>query len=291
MTNPDKRFVPFAAAVVATATLAAVAIAPSATVHAQTGPIPTTNTVPRFAPARIEPVEITRLPFAPAPVMPASIAPASIAPASIAPASIALTASTSQRFAAPQLSPAQIEPVPSEPVPSEPVPLPPPREPVGREPIGSESARGPFMPEERPIKSLSAAIRPIANQLPPDFAEAHFRSPASHGDGRPWHDTLYFWEPPALCHRPLYFEEANLERYGYGLPPVFQPVVSGTRFLATTAALPYLMTAQSPRDCVYTLGRDRPGSLAPRRPHYPELRPAAGAAEVGAAAGLILLIP
>jgi hypothetical protein len=147
------------------------------------------------------------------------------------------------------------------------------------------------MPEERPITSLSAAIRPIANQLPPDFAEAHFRSPSGHGDGRPWHDTLYFWEPPALCHRPLYFEEANLERYGYGLPPVFQPVVSGTRFLATTAALPYLMTAQSPRDCVYTLGRDRPGSLAPRRPHYPELRPAAGAAEVGAAAGLILLIP
>jgi hypothetical protein len=147
------------------------------------------------------------------------------------------------------------------------------------------------MPEERPITSLSAAIRPIANQLPPDFAEAHFRSPRSHGDSRPWHDTLYFWEPPALCHRPLYFEEANLERYGYGLPPVFQPVVSGTRFLATTAALPYLMTAQSPRDCVYTLGRDRPGSLAPRRPHYPELRPAAGAAEVGAAAGLILLIP
>lgn len=286
MTNPDKRFVPFAAAVVVTATLSAVAIAPSAIVHAQTGPIPTTNTVPRFAPTRIEPVEITRLPFASAPVTPPSIVPASIAPAPIVPAAIALTGSAPQRFTAPQFSPVQIKPVPSEPV-----PLPPLREPAGREPTGSESARGPFMPEERPITSLSAAIRPIANQLPPDFAEAHFRSPRSHGDSRPWHDTLYFWEPPALCHRPLYFEEANLERYGYGLPPVFQPVVSGTRFLATTAALPYLMTAQSPRDCVYTLGRDRPGSLAPRRPHYPELRPAAGAAEVGAAAGLILLIP
>jgi hypothetical protein len=164
--------------------------------------------------------------------------------------------------------------------------LPPPREQAG-----VESPRGPVMPEERPITSLSAAIGPKTAEVPPDFAQAHFGSATMPGDGRPWHDTLYFWEPPALCHRPLYFEEANLERYGYGVRPVFQPAVSGARFLATTAALPYLMTAQSPRDCVYTLGHDRPGSLAPRRPHYPELRPSAAAAEVGVAAGLILLIP
>ncbi|MFM7070988.1 MAG: hypothetical protein ACKO38_04230 [Planctomycetota bacterium] len=189
------------------------------------------------------------------------------------------------RFALARVAPepAQIAPVPTG---ADVGQLPPPRE-----QSRVESPRGPFMPEERPITSLSAAIGPKTDQVPPDFAQAHFGSATMPGDGRPWHDTLYFWEPPALCHRPLYFEEANLERYGYGVRPVFQPAVSGARFLATTAALPYLMTAQSPRDCVYTLGRDRPGSLAPRRPHYPELRPGAAAAEAGVAAGLILLIP
>ncbi len=178
-------------------------------------------------------------------------------------------------------------PVPNTPVPNTPVPLPPPQEPVE-----GLSPQGLVMPEERPITSLSAAIQPKAtNRVPPDFARAHFGSSLVNGDSRPWHDTLYFWEPPSVCHRPLYFEEANLERYGYGAHPILQPAVSGARFLATTAALPYLMTAQSPRDCVYTLGRDRPGSLVPRRPHYPELRPGAVTAEAGVAAGLILLIP
>lgn len=175
--------------------------------------------------------------------------------------------------------PTRLAPVPSE-------PLPPPRE------AAADMAQPrPLMPDERPITSLSAAIRPTTDQVPPDVARAHFRSATMPGDSRPWHDTMYFWEPPALCHRPLYFEEANLERYGYGVRPVLQPAVSGARFLATTAALPYLMTAQSPRDCVYTLGWERPGSWAARRPHYPQWRPGAITAEAGVTAGLILLIP
>jgi hypothetical protein len=186
-------------------------------------------------------------------------------------------------------APTAAVPVVSVPVISVPIvaePLPPLREQVMDPP-----RRGPVMPVERPITSLSAAIRPSTDQVPPDFARAHFGSVTMPADSRTWHDTLYFWEPPALCHRPLYFEETNLERYGYGVRPVFQPAVSGARFLATTAALPYLMTAQSPRDCVYTLGRERPGSAAPRRVEYPELRPGAVTAEAGVAAGLILLIP
>ena len=52
----------------------------------------------------------------------------------------------------------------------------------------------------------------------------------------------YAWDAPALCHNPLYFEDVNLERYGYSLryARVFQPVVSGAEFFVTGAgdALP-----------------------------------------------------
>ncbi len=32
------------------------------------------------------------------------------------------------------------------------------------------------------------------------------------------------WKASNLCHKPLYFEEVNLERYGHTAGPIFQPV-------------------------------------------------------------------
>ncbi|NUQ62099.1 MAG: hypothetical protein HUU20_06405 [Pirellulales bacterium] len=96
-----------------------------------------------------------------------------------------------------------------------------------------------------------------------------------------------------LCQNPLYFEEVNLERYGYRWPdaPALQPALSGAQFFLTLPLLPYKVCADPPLECNYTLGDYRPGSAAPYRVHLPPCRPAAGAAEAGAVAGLILLIP
>src|SRR5262245_36278336 len=37
-----------------------------------------------------------------------------------------------------------------------------------------------------------------------------------HGPGmiRQWEQSVSMWEAPAFCHRPLYFEDENLERHG-----------------------------------------------------------------------------
>jgi hypothetical protein len=121
-----------------------------------------------------------------------------------------------------------------------------------------------------------------------------YRAPRlDYAVGSAWATTAYCWEAPALCHNPLYFEETNLERYGYSYryARVFQPVVSGAQFFATVPLLPYRLAAEPPCDCEYTLGLYRPGSPAPFQPYYPPLSAKGGLAEAGAAVGLILLIP
>jgi hypothetical protein len=76
--------------------------------------------------------------------------------------------------------------------------------------------------------------------------------------------TGFHWQSTNLCYQPLYFQDENLERYGYTFGPL-QPALSAVQFFATIPALPYLMGAMPPRECVYTLGYARPGSNVPYR--------------------------
>ncbi len=55
-------------------------------------------------------------------------------------------------------------------------------------------------------------------------------------------------------HRPLYFEQPNLERCGRGLG-IFQNAVSGAMFLANTIMLPYRLGVHRP-DCIVAAGGD-----------------------------------
>ena len=74
-----------------------------------------------------------------------------------------------------------------------------------------------------------------------------------------------------MCYGPLYFEETNLERYGYSqiyLRPV-QPLVSSAHFYGAAFTLPCLLVAEPPQECVYTLGEYRPGSCVPFRWNSP----------------------
>lgn len=85
-----------------------------------------------------------------------------------------------------------------------------------------------------------------------------------HGMGysRTWMMTAFQWQATAFCHRPLYFEEPNLERLGYS-HGFCQPLVSAGHFFGRIPALPYLMHADPYCECDYTLGEFRPGSCAP----------------------------
>jgi hypothetical protein len=73
----------------------------------------------------------------------------------------------------------------------------------------------------------------------------------------------YTWTASALCHKPLYFEDVQLERYGHMAGPWVQPIASAANFFCTIPILPYKMGLELPTECVYTLGYYQPGSCAP----------------------------
>lgn len=106
-----------------------------------------------------------------------------------------------------------------------------------------------------------------------------------------WGDQMFQWSATQFCHQPLYFEEVNLERYGYQCNPVLQPLVSGAHFFLTVPALPYKMTVNPPRECVYTLGYYRPGDRVPWQRNYLPWDTRAAAVQAGVAVGLVFLIP
>jgi hypothetical protein len=72
------------------------------------------------------------------------------------------------------------------------------------------------------------------------------------------------WKASALCHKPLYFEDEQMERYGHSWGPCCDPIVSGVHFFTRLPVLPYCMGVTPPCECVYALGHYRPGSCAPR---------------------------
>jgi hypothetical protein len=149
--------------------------------------------------------------------------------------------------------------------------------------------------DERPLGELGIAIALPDGKSPDDPAAACWRrlneSAGPLAAMRCWPMTLYNWEATCLCHRPLYFEQINLERHGYGCCEPLQPLASAAHFFGTVPALPYCMAVECPCECVYTLGHYRPGSCPPWRHHWPPCSPLAAAAEGGVWTGMIFLIP
>lgn len=109
--------------------------------------------------------------------------------------------------------------------------------------------------------------------------------------GRNWSQVTYMWKASALCHKPLYFEQTQVERYGHSWGPALQPIMSGAHFFATIPILPYKMGIETPNECIYTLGQYRPGSCAPYMiPAFPFTWRAA-AFQAGFATGAAVVVP
>ncbi|MEX2307119.1 MAG: hypothetical protein WD738_05980 [Pirellulales bacterium] len=150
----------------------------------------------------------------------------------------------------------------------------------------------------KPLGELGISIALPTGQLPNDPATACWSqlnqsagALAGRRGDRCWATYVYNWEATCLCHRPLYFEQINLERHGYGCPDCLQAGVSAAHFFATVPALPYCMAVECPCECVYTLGHYRPGSCPPWRHHWPPCSPLAAAAGGGVWTGMVFLIP
>jgi hypothetical protein len=147
------------------------------------------------------------------------------------------------------------------------------------------------LPIERNIRGISLDITAPAGTMPPNPAAKKFepKEVLSGFDPRPWQDEVYFWDSPVFCHRPLYFEERNLERYGHVRFPAIRPVVSGAHFFASCVSIPYQTVLYPPCQCVLT---SQPSSLQLKHPSelgVQDLK--AATVQTATVAGLILLVP
>jgi len=137
-----------------------------------------------------------------------------------------------------------------------------------------------------PLSNLNSSIAPNQKSLPPDCDWSHAAYQA-----RCWSALTYTWTAAALCHKPLYFDEASLERYGHTWRPIFQPFISAGHFFISIPLLPYNMGLEPPGECIYTLGYYRPGSCAPHLLDPFPLSVRGALFEAGAVAGLVFILP
>lgn len=143
--------------------------------------------------------------------------------------------------------------------------------------------------EELPVNRLSEAdLAYVSSQwgLP---QECLIQQPAYVP--RTWLASQITWKASNLIHKPLYFEEVNLERYGHTAGPFLQPVVSSAHFFVNVAVLPYKMGVHSPHECQYVLGYYRPGNCAPWIVPPVPLSLRGALFQAGAITGQGLLIP
>lgn len=140
--------------------------------------------------------------------------------------------------------------------------------------------------ELKRIREIKADIAAKSTDLPPEctLGDAVYQP-------RQFAPTTYTWKASALCHKPLYFEDVSLERYGHSWGPILQPLVSGGKFFATLPILPYEMGIEPPCECVYVLGYYRPGSCAPYMLFPIPLSIRGGLVEAGAVVGAVFVIP
>lgn len=109
--------------------------------------------------------------------------------------------------------------------------------------------------------------------------------------GRNFIPSTVQWTAPGHCHKPLYFEQPQLERYGHDAGPIMQPIVSTAHFFSNIAVLPYKMGIHPPNECQYSLGYFRPGNCAPYMVQPVPLSLRGALKQAGFVAGAAALIP
>lgn len=106
----------------------------------------------------------------------------------------------------------------------------------------------------------------------------------------------FAWAAPAVFHRPLYFEQPNVERYGHYVScckggNCAQSAICAAHFFGTIPLLPYKIGADPCCERQYVLGTYRPGSCNPHQLVRPELSCRGLIVQGVTVTGLVFLIP
>jgi hypothetical protein len=145
----------------------------------------------------------------------------------------------------------------------------------------------------RPLEQITVNIAPPQGALPEDRSTVLVVSTVNPLDfARSNSVVRYQWEPPAVLHGPLYFDDPKLEHFGQSCCPTLQPAISASKFLGNVLILPYRMALDPPWERMFNLRTwPRPGSPAPCvREHLPlRLKPLA--VEAIAVLAIVFVIP
>jgi len=167
---------------------------------------------------------------------------------------------------------------------SEPQPLPSLEEELAKNAASSDGC--PETSGFKPINQLTTDVRASSGDFPRECGlKEDTYTP------RVWTPTTFTWKASGLCHKPLYFEQIQVERYGHSFGPYVQPWLSHAHFFVTVPMLPYLMGVYPPNECMYTLGYYRPGSCAPYMLDPLPISVRGALWEAGAWTGAAFLIP
>ena len=108
--------------------------------------------------------------------------------------------------------------------------------------------------------------------------------------GRTWPESHTTVEADYVCHKRLYFEQKNFERYGWDLGPV-TPLVSAGTFFTDVAFYPYNWGTDLFRNYECSAGYCKPGDPVPLLLYPVELSATGFLAEAAAVGGLIAIFP
>lgn len=132
------------------------------------------------------------------------------------------------------------------------------------------------------ISEKGTALKDFPISCPVDNSEFSPRS---------WDEMYIAWTASGLCHKPLYSEEVQLERYGHSAGPYTQPLISMAHFFGSVAVMPYSMGLKTPNECVYPLGYYRPGNCAPYMVPAVPFTARAALFQAGAIVGVGAILP
>lgn len=120
-----------------------------------------------------------------------------------------------------------------------------------------EPERCPSPRDLKPINQISHRIAAEPGLFPQECALSDYEF-----QPRNFKPITFTWKASALCHKPLYFQQPKLERYGHTFG-ILTPIISMGHFFVMVPCLPYNMGMELPWECVYPLGWYRPGDCAP----------------------------
>lgn len=126
------------------------------------------------------------------------------------------------------------------------------------------------------LESERALRERIRQEQRDQGARAHFPEdvaiapPGVSYQGRAWPCFVSTIPASITAYHPLYFEDKNVERYGWDAG-IFQPVLSAGKFYLDLALLPYNVGAQLPWSLEYNAGYALPGDPEPYRIYWPKL--------------------